>query len=223
LILKILITAGATREPIDDIRFISNASSGNTACNIAKEFSASGFEVTLVAASYIQDLPTTLKTIRYTHFASLDEVLRTELSQNFYDAVIHLAAVSDYSIDYVQVGGTKLKGPLKNKIESKNDLVLGLKKNFKILEKLKAYSNDSLKLLVAFKLTSTLDPKERKGAVEKLFEAGEVDCVVHNDLSEIAGESTHKFEIFHRGQLIKSGFTKQELSQALVKIVRSFS
>ena len=46
--MKILITAGATREPIDAVRFVSNVSTGATGAALADEFSRGGIEVVLL-------------------------------------------------------------------------------------------------------------------------------------------------------------------------------
>jgi phosphopantothenoylcysteine decarboxylase/phosphopantothenate--cysteine ligase len=43
---KVVVTSGATREPIDSVRFISNLSSGRTGAMIAEALAARGFQVT---------------------------------------------------------------------------------------------------------------------------------------------------------------------------------
>ena len=47
--LNILVTAGATREPIDPIRFISNYSTGFFGCEIAREAKRRGHRVILIS------------------------------------------------------------------------------------------------------------------------------------------------------------------------------
>ena len=62
--MKVLITAGATREPIDEVRFLSNVSTGATGAALAENFARRGHEVTLlrgagaVAPAAISDLQT---------------------------------------------------------------------------------------------------------------------------------------------------------------------
>ena len=46
---KVVVTSGATREPIDSVRYISNMSSGRTGAMICEALAARGFEVTQVA------------------------------------------------------------------------------------------------------------------------------------------------------------------------------
>ena len=47
--MKVVVTSGATREPIDSVRFISNLSSGRTGAMICEALAARGFQVTQVA------------------------------------------------------------------------------------------------------------------------------------------------------------------------------
>ena len=65
------------------------------------------------------------------------------------------------------------------------ELTLKLRKNFKIVDRLKAYSKNKKIKVVAFKLTSHASENERKAAVEKLLKGDIADLVVHNDLQEI--------------------------------------
>ncbi|HEY0945944.1 MAG TPA: phosphopantothenoylcysteine decarboxylase, partial [Opitutaceae bacterium] len=46
--MNILLTAGATREPIDDVRFLSNVSTGATGAALAESLAAAGHAVTLL-------------------------------------------------------------------------------------------------------------------------------------------------------------------------------
>ena len=48
--MKVIVTSGATREPIDSVRFISNLSSGRTGAMVAGALATRGFQVTHVAA-----------------------------------------------------------------------------------------------------------------------------------------------------------------------------
>ena len=46
--LRLLITSGATREPIDDVRFVTNVSTGGTGAALARAFAQRGHQVTLL-------------------------------------------------------------------------------------------------------------------------------------------------------------------------------
>ena len=55
--LRVLVTAGGTREPIDSVRYIGNRSSGRMGFALAAEAARRGAEVTLVAANVALDPP----------------------------------------------------------------------------------------------------------------------------------------------------------------------
>ncbi|WP_436796180.1 bifunctional phosphopantothenoylcysteine decarboxylase/phosphopantothenate--cysteine ligase CoaBC [Actinospongicola halichondriae] len=80
--LRVLITAGGTREPIDPVRFIGNRSSGKQGFALAEEAAARGAEVTVVA------------TVHRPVSAGI-EVVAVETADEMHDAVVSRAAASD--------------------------------------------------------------------------------------------------------------------------------
>ncbi len=99
---KFLITGGATREYLDDVRFISNPSTGLSAFYVAQALKNHGAEILLVLGeSHNLDLETLtvpVKTVQSTQ--DLYETVRTELSSLNYHGFISIAAVSDYKPQY---------------------------------------------------------------------------------------------------------------------------
>ena len=94
---KILITAGPTWVPIDDVRVISNISSGEMGTLLAKEARACGMDVDLILGPVTYSEP--LKGVRVTRFKYFDELLKlvsSTLARKPYDVILHAAAVSDY-------------------------------------------------------------------------------------------------------------------------------
>ncbi len=170
---KILITSGGTREPIDDVRFITNASTGHTAAFIADQLIESGFNVTYLHAVNAKLPILECAKTNFTTYADLDHALTTALSENKFDLVIHAAAVSDYSVL-----------PTLGKMNSdQENLTLQLKKNQKLINKIKKISPDSK--LVGFKLTSTVDQAYIQNKINDLFEKSGCDYVVHNDWATV--------------------------------------
>jgi phosphopantothenoylcysteine decarboxylase/phosphopantothenate--cysteine ligase len=91
----ILITAGATREPIDPVRFISNRSSGRMGFAIAKAALSRGAEVTVVSGVTSVDPPVGVRLIKATTAREMHRaVLETAPSATTFIAT---AAVADYS------------------------------------------------------------------------------------------------------------------------------
>lgn len=201
--LDILITAGGTREPIDGVRSIANASSGRTGNTMASLFASRGHNVTLLKARDSVSLEDTknLRQRGFTTFSDLHEALIEELGRKKYDAVIHAAAVSDFSIDRIESSG-KILSP-DRKIESDSAPVLYLKRNPKIVDALRTYSRNPDIRVIAFKLTRGASKDTSDEAVRKLARHAKPDLILHNDLSEIDVENgKHRMRIF---SVLKSG------------------
>ncbi|MFH1496662.1 MAG: phosphopantothenoylcysteine decarboxylase [Verrucomicrobiota bacterium] len=176
--MTILITSGATREPIDDVRFLTNVSTGGTGATIAEALAARGHAVTVLrgeGAVTPRDVETVLT---FGSTADLQGQLREQLGTGRFDVVIMCAAVSDYRPDTVTDG----------KLTSYADeLILRLVPTPKLLPALKSHApNPAALTVVGFKLTSGADTDARADAVAKLFAAGTVDLVIQNDLREMA-------------------------------------
>lgn len=188
----ILITAGGTRERIDSVRFIGNMSSGRTAAGLADELVAAGHAVTWLGAEDAMRPTALIRTVTYYGFADLATHLKDLLGTQSYDAVIHAAAVSDFSVSSIENHeGRKLQG-LQGKISSEAGLLLRLKPNPKLLSQLKTWSKNPGLQVIGFKLTDTPDRQQRIAAVKKQLDHSGVDAVVHNDLSEISKDN-HTF------------------------------
>jgi len=92
--MRIIVTAGPTREYIDDVRFISNASSGRMGYAVAAAAAEAGHEVTLLAGPVALPDPPGCRVVR---FESVDD-LRAALAERFgqCDALVMTAAVGDF-------------------------------------------------------------------------------------------------------------------------------
>lgn len=90
--LRVLVTAGGTREPLDPVRFLGNRSTGKQGYALAEAAWCRGAEVSLVAAS-ARSVPPGVK---LTLVETAEEMRRSVLSQQPADVVIMAAAVSDY-------------------------------------------------------------------------------------------------------------------------------
>lgn len=92
--MRILITAGPTREHLDTVRFLSNPSSGRMGYAIAAEAAARGHEVILISGPVEQHPPANVQLVRVTSAA---EMLAASLNAfATCDAAIMTAAVCDY-------------------------------------------------------------------------------------------------------------------------------
>ncbi len=94
---RVLIIGGATMEPIDDMRVLTNRSSGRTAVCLATKAFTAGAEVELWYGHSHTEVPPYLETRRFTTVASLATLLDEAAGQ--FDIVICCAAISDYTVD----------------------------------------------------------------------------------------------------------------------------
>ena len=128
---KVLVTAGATREAIDPVRFITNHSSGKMGFAIAKAAMLRGAEVTVVAAHTDVAPPRFVNVIPVTSAADMFRAV-IEIA-DVYDIVIKAAAVSDYTPE--TVADSKMK-------KSDSDLSIPLKRTQDILKYLGAHKRE---------------------------------------------------------------------------------
>jgi len=119
---KVLVTAGATRERIDPVRFISNHSSGKMGFAVAKAAMLRGAEVTVVAAHTDVEPPMFVDVVKVESAQDMFEAVKERLDES--DIVVKAAAVADYTP--VTVADNKIK-------KSEGDMSIPLKRTTDIL------------------------------------------------------------------------------------------
>ncbi|WP_457751650.1 bifunctional phosphopantothenoylcysteine decarboxylase/phosphopantothenate--cysteine ligase CoaBC [Thermococcus sp.] len=172
---RVLVTAGATREYIDPIRYITNASSGKMGVAMAEEADFRGAEVTLIrtkesAPSFVDN---------QIEVETVEEMLRTiedELRARKYDIVILAAAVSDF----------RVKEKANVKIKSGKELTLHLEPTPKIINRVKKLQPDVF--LVGFKAETGLREEELIEAARQQIERAESNLVIANTLSAFGSD-----------------------------------
>lgn len=127
---KVLVTAGATREAIDPVRFITNHSSGKMGFAIAKAAMLRGADVTLVAAHTEIEKPMFVKVISVVSAEDMfDAVTKAAPEQ---DIIIKAAAVSDYTPASVADGKLKKSdGEMSIELKRTKDILAYLGENKK--------------------------------------------------------------------------------------------
>lgn len=122
---KVLVTAGATREAIDPVRFITNHSSGRMGCAVARAAMLRGADVTLVYGHMDVDPPMFVKTVPVVSAAEMADAVLSAADEQ--DIIIKAAAVSDYTP--VTTSASKIK-------KSDSDMSVPLKRTRDILKTL---------------------------------------------------------------------------------------
>ncbi|MXW44186.1 MAG: bifunctional phosphopantothenoylcysteine decarboxylase/phosphopantothenate--cysteine ligase CoaBC [Candidatus Dadabacteria bacterium] len=184
---NILVSAGATREHIDPVRFISNPSTGKMGYSIARAAWLRGARVTLVSGHSSLPDPHGVKVVRITDCDEMYE--RIHECFELANIVIKSAAVSDYS--------PREKSEQKIK-KSKKQLSIPLKKTRDILKSLGENKKD--RILVGFAAeTENIVENSQKKLKEK-----NLDLIVANDVTAPQagfGEDTNIAWLVDRGKV----------------------
>jgi phosphopantothenoylcysteine decarboxylase/phosphopantothenate--cysteine ligase len=166
---RVLVTAGPTREPIDPVRFISNRSSGKMGYALAEAARRRGAAVTLVAGPTALVPPANVVVRNVVTAAEMHDAVMGELSTH--QVVLKAAAVSDFAP--VERAASKIK-----KAAGVDEMTLTLRKNPDILSEIVAHPSHPFVVAFAAETDSVEENArlklERKGA----------DLMVANDVSD---------------------------------------
>lgn len=200
---RLLITAGPTHEPIDDVRYLANRSSGRLGIALAHTAADMGWCVTLLLGP-VGNAPgrtdTHLRTIGFRSTADLERLLYEHFTNN--NVLIMAAAVADYRPVPGAMGGGKLRRDKKNimlELEPTPDLLAGC-----------ARSRRADQVLVGF----ALEPRERlmSSAREKIARKG-IDLIVANPLETMDADTIEATLIAAQARRLDDGTTSDIVAQ----------
>jgi phosphopantothenoylcysteine decarboxylase/phosphopantothenate--cysteine ligase len=208
--LRVLITAGGTREPIDSVRYVGNRSSGRMGMALAQEAARRGAEATVVRANVSLPVPAGIRALEVESAAELEAALRAEFPAA--DVLVMAAAPADFrpaspAADKIAKGG-------------REGLVLELEPTTDILTAL-AGERRADQTLVGFAA------EHGEGAVErgraKLARKG-LDAIVVNDISRadigFDSEDNEVTIVFAAGEQTVRHAPKAEVAAAILDVVQ---
>jgi len=209
---KVLITSGGTREPIDDVRYVGNLSTGKTGALIAEEF-VRGYHTVYLLAGTGALLPAPwagdsgLLVTRT--FGSTADLLgeAEEIVSRGVDCIIQAAAIADYTC-------VPVEGKLSSRVP---ELTIRMHPTPKVIDRLRALAPDAL--LVAFKLESEVDQEELFARARATLVRSGADLVVANHLSGHTSASHAAWVLDDTGVAAHSN-TRRQLAAALVRQVQ---
>jgi len=220
--MRFLITAGGTREYIDPVRFISNASSGRMGFSLTRAALQAGHKVILITTIENSKLKTQssklLKVIKVENAAEMFNVVKKYFLKC--DCLIMAAAVADYTP--IRTSKTKIKSGKKEftiKLKPTVDILkwAALHKKSKI-ENLKSKMKRRRRLLVGFALE---DKKLRANAERKLKEK-KLDIIIANTPAAIgADKSTVQIKIRGRKWVRLAHATKTTIAKRIIREAES--
>jgi len=205
---RVLVTAGGTREPIDPARFIGNYSSGKQGVAFARAAKLMGASVQLLAANLD---PVMVAGIDTTHVQTTAQ-LKNAIDQmsDKYDLLIMAAAVADYSP--VQSLTEKMKRSelgerLNIELIANPDLLAG------VVNDLKARGAARVTVGFAAESSSELEALARKKLLSK-----QCDYIVANDISNgaVFGQDDTSVLLISEGKAQSFSGSKQEVAAAVL-------
>lgn len=232
--MRVIITAGGTKEKIDKVRTITNISSGKLSSIIADQFMALKdiTEVIYVCTSdaILPELPNYTKYV-INNVDDLYKTLNMLILTSKIDVVIHAMAVSDYTVDKIttlsniyDVSNNVAKQEClianlddlskQDKINSSlDDLTIILKKTPKVINYIKQW--DPNIILVGFKLLDSVPHFELMNIAVELAKKNQCDFVLANDYSLI-DEYQHLGWLVNRDGKEFHANTKLAIAQMIV-------
>ena len=226
---KYVITSGGISEKIDNVRKITNSSSGKLGMTIANHLLESKSDITIYyvcSKNALRPSNKRVKIIEVVGTLDLKDKVESLLKNEKIDYFIHTMAVADYMVDYVTTLDKMKKSFLNNsdmevikdtKISSyENNLVLVLKPTPKIISLIKKES--PLTYLVGFKLLDGVSKKELIEVATRLRDKNKCDLVVANDLKDIRNKE-HKAYIIDKEDKVVEASDKEDIAKKLVRMM----
>ncbi len=196
--LRLLLTAGPTREPIDAVRFLGNRSSGKLGIALADEAARRGWKVTLLLGPVAHAASeTSVETIAFESTAELEARLHELLPSH--DVLVMAAAVSDYrpvvSEDDLRSKRRRTSAGMELKLEATPDLLAGCSDRRR-----------QEQLLVGF----ALEPAEElEASARRKLARKRVDLIVANPL-ETMGSDTIDARLIASDEMVIEGTPAEE-------------
>lgn len=185
--MKILITAGGTRVPIDNVRHVGNSSSGAYGSSLVSAFhwskTASNIILFIEKHSpfsntiYTKNLAEVevIKYDDYFDYLTVKDIIKREQP----DVIVSAAAVSDYILD-------KTEGKISS---DKDEINITLRKGEKVIQSFRELAPKAL--IFGFKLLSSPTEEEKMAAITKQLKY--VDYVVYNDIGQLRKGETARY------------------------------
>ncbi len=206
---KVLVTAGATREAIDPVRYITNYSTGKMGYAIAKMAMRRGADVTLISGVTNLEPPIHTRVIPVKSAEDMFQAVKAEAEAH--DIIVKAAAVADYTMKTVSGQKIKKKG---------DGLTLELKRTTDILEWLGQHRREG-QFLCGFSMETE---KTIENSREKL-EKKKVDMMIANNLNDEGagfGVDTNIVTLITEGGMIELPImTKEEVASAILDAINN--
>lgn len=181
--MRILITAGPTREPIDPVRFISNRSSGQLGLSLVTAALAQNHSVTAIVGPVAFSLPPAARRVDVETTAEMHEAVLREFPQH--DLLIMAAAPADFRPKHVSAGKMPRSGSLTLELEGTDDIVAAA-----------SAIRGPGQRTIAFSLESEGDLDRARAKLQRK----RVDMIVYNPLQTMNSPEIHATLLYADGR-----------------------
>ncbi|MFP9190851.1 bifunctional phosphopantothenoylcysteine decarboxylase/phosphopantothenate--cysteine ligase CoaBC [Natronosalvus vescus] len=194
----VVVTSGATAEPIDPVRVLTNRSSGKMGRAVARACYVHGADVTLVhdgadvAYADVTPVETAGEMLEATHEACAEA-----------DALVCAAAIGDYTLE-----------PSEEKLRSGKELTLDLEPTPKLLDTVRDEQPDLP--IVAFKAETSGDDEAMIDAAREVLERVDAAFVVANDASVMGANRTRAL-LVHADDVAQFSGSKEALATEIAR------
>ncbi len=204
--LRVLVTAGPTREHVDPVRYLSNESSGRMGFAIAEQAARAGHQVILIAGPVHLETPKGVERVDVVSARDMLAALREHFPNS--DLLFMAAAVADYR------PRTRRRGKWKVKEGKARELDLSLVRNPDLLATIARRKGP--RRVVAFALETS---RGLERARAKLV-AKNADWIVLNDATALNAAKTSVTVLSQEGEVAKwSRISKSSVASKLVNLV----
>lgn len=203
----VVITAGGTSEPIDDVRYITNFSSGGLGHALAVEHAKYGGSILLLAPKLTAQKYGDIPGVEHRVFTTAEDLRQQLLGIEAAGLILQAAAVSDYTPVHRTAG----------KLSSDPDMMtIELKRTQKILPQLRDHFGDET-TIVGFKLLSGVSEEELIATGLRQIRSAQTDYCIANDLQHLSSNQRRIHIINPDGSYQSESGTTQAVAAQIVR------
>ena len=203
---KVLIIGGSTEEPIDDVRCLSNVSSGKTAIALATSSFFQGANVSLWYGQSNTPIPSFIPSARFKTIEDIKNLINKS-TMDGYDIIVVCAALADYIPE-------KQEGKIRS---DKDVLAIQCHKAEKILPLLR--KKVSKGKIIGFKLTESKNTAINKA--KELLTSSSIDVVIANTISSIDSSGQTIWIIDHTDEIKEYSGSKEDVALQIISYFAS--
>ncbi len=194
---RVVVVAGATVEPIDDVRIVTNRSTGETGLEVAKAAFELGADLELWLGRHHAHVPPYLHPRTFETTADLAAMAATLEA----DVCVVPAAIGDFAPKAAKGKISSRRGPVKLDLHPTPKVLPALRKGAKVL--------------VGFKAEARIPPAQLRARAMTLLREAKLDFVVANDIAHVRPGETSIVILDRRGRGKKYAGSKAGAAEAI--------